>query len=497
MHFRTVISVALSILVGCSVWAGGPPTPLGTAFTYQGVLKSGGSSADGVFDLEFRLFDVPVAGTSLGTVTLQNQTIEEGQFTVSLDFGGAASIFDGNERWMEIAVEGTTLSPRQRITPAPYALFALSGNQGPPGDSHWQLNGSHTSYMAGNVGIGTATPSSRLDIQGSNNSNILFGRSTGGGLAHNLFIDGNGNGSMQLLDSSSVPRINLGAANSTYFNYGNVGIGTTSPATPLHIARDLDPVLILQDTGTASQQVGYIGFWSNTGAENAWLGYGTPGNSSFSIVNKRSNGPIRFLTNNTDRMSIGFDGRIAIGTTTPAALLHVVTSTEAWAGRFSNTKSGGIAVDGRTTNQFGVGVYGQSVGADSYDFFASGTGVHYGQSSSIRWKHNIEPIADPLTRLDQIRGVYFDWDAEHGGRHDVGMIAEEVGKVLPEIVAYEANGVDASGMDYSTLTPLLVEAVKALRAEKDAEIASLRAELADLKALVQQLAASRHEGEGQ
>jgi len=420
------MGVALSIFVGCSAWAGGPPTPLGTAFTYQGVLKSGGSSVDGVFDLEFRLFDVPVGGTSLGTVTLQNQTIEEGQFTVSLDFGGPASIFDGNERWLEIAVEGTTLSPRQRITPAPYALFALSGNQGPPGDSHWALNGSHTSYMA-----------------------------------------------------------------------GNVGIGTTSPAMPLHIARDLDPVLILQDTGTASQQVGYIGFWSNTGAENAWLGYGTPGNTSFSIVNKRTNGPIRFLTNNTDRMSIGFDGRIGIGTTTPAALLNVVTSTEAWAGRFLNTKSGGIAVDGRTTNQFGVGVYGQSVGADSYDFFASGTGVHYGQSSSIRWKHNIKPIVDPLTRLDQIRGVYFDWDAEHGGRHDVGMIAEEVGRVLPEIVNYEANGIDAHGMDYSKLSPLLVEAVKALRAEKDAEIASLRSEVAELRALVQQLTTSRHEGEGQ
>ncbi len=56
------------------------------------------------------------------------------------------------------------------------------------------------------------------------------------------------------------------------------------------------------------------------------------------------------------------------------------------------------------------------------------------------------------------------------------MIAEEVGKVLPEIVNYEENGIDAMGMDYSKMTPLLVEAVNALRAEKDAEIASLRAE---------------------
>ena len=47
------------------------------------------------------------------------------------------------------------------------------------------------------------------------------------------------------------------------------------------------------------------------------------------------------------------------------------------------------------------------------------------------------------------------------------MIAEEVGKVLPEIVVYEENGIDASGMDYSKITPLLIEAVKALKAEND------------------------------
>ena len=59
-----------------------------------------------------------------------------------------------------------------------------------------------------------------------------------------------------------------------------------------------------------------------------------------------------------------------------------------------------------------------------------------------------------------MRGVYFNWDAEHGGHHDVGMVAEEVGEVLPEIVAYEEGSPYATGMDYSKLTPLLVEAVK-------------------------------------
>ena len=66
-----------------------------------------------------------------------------------------------------------------------------------------------------------------------------------------------------------------------------------------------------------------------------------------------------------------------------------------------------------------------------------------------------------------------------GGQHDLGMIAEEVGAVLPEIVNYEENGVDAIGMDYSKMTPLLVEAVNALRSEKDAEINQLNQRISE------------------
>jgi len=125
---------------------------------------------------------------------------------------------------------------------------------------------------------------------------------------------------------------------------------------------------------------------------------------------------------------------------------------------------GGAAVIGACSSTFG------------FDFLADGFGSDYGSSSSIRWKRNIEPIDDPLGKLADLRGVYFDWDAAHGGHHAVGMIAEEVGAVLPEIVSYEENGVDATGMDYSKLTPLLVEAVKALREEKDSQIAELQLE---------------------
>ncbi|MCA9294804.1 MAG: tail fiber domain-containing protein, partial [Phycisphaerales bacterium] len=130
----------------------------------------------------------------------------------------------------------------------------------------------------------------------------------------------------------------------------------------------------------------------------------------------------------------------------------------------------GRGVVGEATSITGTtfGVLGVAVSPDGYDFYADGAGVDYGAPSSIRWKRNIEPIHDPLGMVEQIRGVYFDWDEDHGGQHAIGFIGEEVGQVLPEVVAYEPNSEYVSGMDYAKLTPLLVEAVKALRAENEA-----------------------------
>ncbi len=63
----------------------------------------------------------------------------------------------------------------------------------------------------------------------------------------------------------------------------------------------------------------------------------------------------------------------------------------------------------------------------------------------------------------------------------IALLASPAGAVLPEIVTYEENGIDAIGMDYSKMTPLLVEALNALRAEKDAEIDALHEKNAALE----------------
>jgi len=85
-------------------------------------------------------------------------------------------------------------------------------------------------------------------------------------------------------------------------------------------------------------------------------------------------------------------------------------------------------------------------------------------SSDERLKDNIIPIDDPLTKVLSISGNTYDWNEKSGkGGHDVGVIAQEILKVLPEAVTTRDNGYLA--VDYQKIVPLLVEAIKELSAK--------------------------------
>jgi hypothetical protein len=91
-----------------------------------------------------------------------------------------------------------------------------------------------------------------------------------------------------------------------------------------------------------------------------------------------------------------------------------------------------------------------------------GTGAALGDGwntySSRRWKTHIQTLDDALSKVERLRGV--SYDLKQSGKHEIGVIAEEVGQVVPEVVSYEDNGKDARSVDYSRLTALLIEAVK-------------------------------------
>jgi hypothetical protein len=99
-----------------------------------------------------------------------------------------------------------------------------------------------------------------------------------------------------------------------------------------------------------------------------------------------------------------------------------------------------------------------SVGLELPNSATSGEGLAYawGTHSSRRWKTNISPLQSALDKISRLRGVEFDWKPENGGKHDIGLIAEDVGKVIPEVVTYEKNGIDATGLKYDRLVALLI-----------------------------------------
>ena len=109
---------------------------MGTAFTYQGHFYDSNHVANGSYDFQFSLFDSVADGNQVGSdVNKPDVNVIDGYFTLKLNFGSNSNIFNGQARWLEIGVRPgdsaggfTTLSPRQEITPAPYALHASSSN---------------------------------------------------------------------------------------------------------------------------------------------------------------------------------------------------------------------------------------------------------------------------------------------------------------------------------------------------------------------------------
>jgi hypothetical protein len=104
-------------------------SPVSTSFTYQGQLKDSGGPVNDDCEMAFRLYDQAMGGGQVGPAITATVPISDGLFTVNLDFG---AFFIGTARWLGIAVQCpgdagfTTLSPRQALTPASYAL-ALPG----------------------------------------------------------------------------------------------------------------------------------------------------------------------------------------------------------------------------------------------------------------------------------------------------------------------------------------------------------------------------------
>ncbi len=118
---------------------------IGTTLVYQGRLNNNGSPANNSYDFQFKLYDNPTGGIQISTTLTQtNVPVDNGVFTVYLDFG---DVFNGEARYIEVGVRRngsgkpfTILTPRQTLAPVPYALWARnSGNGGSNITEIWRL----------------------------------------------------------------------------------------------------------------------------------------------------------------------------------------------------------------------------------------------------------------------------------------------------------------------------------------------------------------------
>ncbi|MCB9852598.1 MAG: hypothetical protein H6819_05845 [Phycisphaerales bacterium] len=130
-RIATIASLGIA-LVATAAFA---QQPIGTSFTYQGQLKQNGLPVTGDADFVFTLWDAAIGGNQVG-VTATSETgghaVQNGLFTIALDFTPADGwIYDGTAFWLEVQVaypagseQWETLTPRQRLTAAPYASFS-------------------------------------------------------------------------------------------------------------------------------------------------------------------------------------------------------------------------------------------------------------------------------------------------------------------------------------------------------------------------------------
>lgn len=280
--------------------------PVSSAVTFQGQLKQDGKPVDGTCEFFFSLYDAETNGTSVADVGPATLDVTDGLFSVELDFGAAA--FDGDARWIEIEVvcppggSMETLTPRQPVTAAPYALHALNA---PSGSSLWSANGSHIhNSNTGNVGIGTTNPNRTLlvvkDVDGVADAGV---RNPNAGTAAQALINVSADAAsgalgvhssnyssatfrdrVTLVANTDASGLNIATSAATgdihFFtggfsstqrrmtidNTGRVGIGATAPTARLHVMHTGgEPVAILHNSNSFGDATGRLELGGNAG----------------------------------------------------------------------------------------------------------------------------------------------------------------------------------------------------------------------------------------
>ena len=292
--------------------------------------------------------------------------------------------------------------------------------------------------------------------------------------------------------TNSIPKWTSGSAlgnSSIYDNGTNIGIGTTNPVVKLGIASTGEFLRMIE---TAASAANYQSWYKNTGARRGYFGFPTASSNVIELKNEASG-------------NIGLTAAyIGIGTTAPGAKLDVsgaIRGTSITDSSLTGVSGGIVSVDasGTLTSSAVPGTNGNTIRSNGTSWVANnnlynnGTNVGIGTTtpgtyrlkvsgdvaansfiynSDRKLKDNIADLDDPLGKIMALRGVSFTW--KENGRKSLGLIAQEVEQVYPELVT-ESN--DIKAVQYGNLVAPLIEAVKA----QQHQIESLEKRISELE----------------
>jgi len=257
-----------------------------------------------------------------------------------------------------------------------------------------------------------------------------------------------------------------------FYNDGSVGIGTNTPTSLLSL---------YSATGVG------IEIGSGDVSVDPYIIFDVANDDAVKLWRDGSSNSLRFNTNGATRMTIEEGGDLGIGTTNPAQKVHV------WGGNLF-IQGGKLILDESSGWPFEILSEGEKLYVRQYssvgeihleNTYNDVMDLHVERnvyaadfitSSDARLKENIAPITGALDRLAAVEGVSFHFLGSDEPR--LGLVAQNVMHSVPEAVSVYDKESGYLGVDYQALIPVLIEAVKELRAENEL----LKERVADLEA---------------